>query len=777
MSDFSFDTERPASRRLTVAAPPASRAVSERRDASDPHDGDHTEVHLIDYVKVVYKRRWAGLTTFLLVVGCVTVYTFTATPIFEAKTRLLIETENPNVVSFKAVVDEDQTKLDYYQTQYNILQSRALARRTIGELKLWDVAPFGGSGDHGFSVTRLVLGAPAVAVHALIDAVGAGDSAAAPKAVTAADETAAQSRAIDSFLAHLTVTPIRNSRLVDVKYELPDARLAAQIVNALARNYIEQSLEYKFVASKEASDWLGQRLAEQRKQVEDAEAKLQRYREQNDAISLKDRENIVVQKLSDLTTAVTQAKTERFQKEALYNQLQNLRANTGQLDTFPAILSNAFIQQQKLELAQLQTQAAQLGEKLGPNHPEMVKVRSAIQMSQAKLDGEINKVVQAVKNEYLAALAKENSLAAALNSQKSSALAMNRKAIDYSVLDREVQSSQQIYDSLLQRAKETGVSTELKTSNIRVVDRAETPLRPVSPQKSINMVLALFGGSVLACGLVFFFEYMDSRIKSPDEIKQHLGLPHLGMLPTLGDKVDQAYPLVNNGVPPNFSEAFRGIRTNVLFSSAQEGSRSIVVTSTAPGEGKSMVASNLAISLAQAGQRVMLMDADMRKPKSQEIFKIPQEPGLSNVLVGNAKASESVRKSMVSGLWVLPAGRIPPNPAELLGSARFRDFLTSLKDHFDWVIVDSPPVMAVTDASLIAHHASGVVFVVGAEMTSRHAARQALDQLEQADAKFVGAVLNRVDIYRNGYYYSQYYRREYSAYYATPTPSRLPSAS
>jgi capsular exopolysaccharide synthesis family protein len=249
------------------------------------------------------------------------------------------------------------------------------------------------------------------------------------------------------------------------------------------------------------------------------------------------------------------------------------------------------------------------------------------------------------------------------------------------------------------------------------------------------------------------------------------------MLPTLGDKAVEAYPLVNNGVPPNFSEAFRGIRTNVLFSSAQEGSRSIVVTSTAPGEGKSMVASNLAISLAQAGQRVMLMDADMRKPKTQEIFKIPQEPGLSNVLVGNAKASESVRKSMVSGLWVLPAGRIPPNPAELLGSARFRDFLTSLQDHFDWVIVDSPPVMAVTDATLISHHASGVVFVVGAEMTSRHAAKQALDQLEQADAKFVGAVLNRVDIHRNGYYYSQYYRREYSAYYSTPTQSRLPSAS
>jgi len=771
MSDFSFDADRqaPAAPRLAVAAVPVRRTVSERRGGAEPADNEDTEVHLIDYVKVLYKRRWTGLTALLLVVGSATVYTFTATPIFEAKTRLLIESENPNVVSFKAVVDEDQTKLDYYQTQYNILQSRALARRTIGELKLWETPPFGGRTEQGFSVTRFLLGAPGLVFHALMDAIGRTDSNAVR--IPDAEETAAQSRAIDAFLSHLTVAPIRNSRLVDVKYELPDPALAALIVNSIAKNYIEQSLEYKFVASKEASNWLGQRLAEQRKQVEEAEAKLQRYREQNDAISLKDRENIVVQKLSDLTTAVTQAKTDRFQKEALYNQLQSLRANTGQLDTFPAILSNSFIQQQKLELAQLQTQAAQLGEKLGPNHPEMVKVRSAIQMSQAKLDAEIAKVVQAVRNEYLAALAKENSLVAALNAQKGDALAMNRKAIDYSVLDREVQSNRQIYDSLLQRAKETGVSTELKTSNIRIVDRAETPLRPVSPQKSMNLLLALFAGSLLACILVFFFEYMDSRIKTPDEIKQHLGLPHLGLLPALGRKAEEAYPLLNNGVPPNFSEAFRGIRTNVLFSSAQEGSRSIVVTSTAPGEGKSMVASNLAISLAQAGQRVLLIDADMRKPKSQDIFGIAQEPGLSNVLVGNAKASESVRKSMVSGLWVLPAGRIPPNPAELLGSARFRDFVTSLKDHFDWVIVDSPPVMAVTDASLIAHLASGVVFVVGSEMTSRHAAKRALDQLEHANAKFVGAVLNRVDLKHNAYYYSQYYRREYTAYYES-TPVR-----
>jgi capsular exopolysaccharide synthesis family protein len=375
-----------------------------------------------------------------------------------------------------------------------------------------------------------------------------------------------------------------------------------------------------------------------------------------------------------------------------------------------------------------------------------------------------------VKNEYLAALAKENALTAALNAQKGDAMAMNRKEIDYSVLDRDVQSSRQLYDNLLQRAKETGVSTELKTSNIRVLDRAQTPLKPVSPQKPLNMLFALFGGGFLACGLVFFFEYLDSRIKTPDEIRAHLGLPYLGLLPALDSKhLSGKYPLVSNGVPANFSEAFRAIRTNVLFSSAQEGSRSIVVTSTGPGEGKSVVASNLAISLADAGQRVLLIDADMRKPKAHEIFTLSQEPGLSNLLVGNALASESVRKSTVAGLWILTAGRVPPNPAELLGAQRCRHLIASLGDHFDWIIIDSPPVMAVTDAALVAHGASGVLFVIGAEMTSRHAAKRAVDQLEQASGTFIGAVLNRVDLQHNAYYYSWYYRREYASYYVNVT--------
>ena len=715
--------------------------------------------HLLDYVKVLHKRRWTAITSFLVVFLSVVVYTFTATPIYEARAKLLIEADNPNIVSFKEVLEEGQSRTDYYQTQYNLLQNRSLARRTLDTLKLWNHPQFGGkTEDAGFSLRAAISGA----VSAVAQVFRPGQQAKPP----APDETVAQSQAIDALLGNLRISPVRNSRIVEVTFRSPDPALATNVANAHAKGYIEQNMEFKFLTSKEATDWLSARMAEARTQVEDGEMALQKYREQNEAISLEDRENIVVQKLADLNAAVTRAKTERIEKEALYSQLAGIQNNQGALDTFPAILANTFIQQQKAELANLQRQQAELGEKLGDRHPDIIKIRSSVQTAQAKLQGEIGKVVQSVRNEFLSAQAQERSLAGALEAQKTDALSLNRKGIEYGVLRRETDSNKQMYEALLQRAKETGVSTELRTSNIRIVDNAERPRAPVTPRKGLNLLLALFGGGMLAVGLAFFFEYLDNRIKTPDEIKAHLGLPFLGLIPTIPDKELQgAAPLLNNGVPANFSEALRTVRTNLLFSSAEEGMRSIVVTSTGPSEGKTVVSSNLAMALAQAGQRVLLIDADMRRPQLHDRFGQKAEPGLSNLIVGHTKASEAVRKTSASGLWILPAGKVPPNPAELLGSQRFRDFLLTLADHFDWIVIDTPPVLPVADASVVAHAVTGVLFVIGAEMTSRHAAGAALDQLTGAKARLVGAVLNRVDLQHHAYYYSQYYRREYSRYY------------
>lgn len=693
------------------------------------------ETHLLDYVRMLYKRRWLAVTAFLVVFVAGVVYTFTKTPIYQAKVQLLIEPENPNVVPFRQVMEQNYQydASDYYQTQYKVLQSRSLARRTLDAAKLWSHPQFGGT------------------------ASGARPGQA---------ETPAQSAAISAFLGSLKVSPIRNSRLVDVTFSSPDPQLAARAANALAKSYIEQNVEMHFTVSKDASDWLGTQLAEQRKKVEESELQLQAYREKGDAVALEDRQNIVVQGLSEMSAAVTRARTERIQKEAEYNRVSALQRSGGSLDSFPAILSNSLIQQLKVQLNDLQRQQGQMAEKFGDRHPEMVKVRSAIETTEARLQGEIAKVVESVRNAYLSAQAQEATLAAALEQKKGEALALNRSGITYSVLKREVESNRLIYDTLLQRAKETDVAAKDRAGSIRILDKAEVPQVPASPNRRLNLLLAFAGATVFAVGLAFFFEYLDNRIKSPDEVKGYLGLPFLGMVPAVKFDDARGSPTINNGVPRHFAEAFRTIRTNVLFSSAEDGPRSVVVTSAAPGEGKTLVATNVAMSLAQVGARVLLIDADMRKPRVQELLELKPGPGLSNLLTGRAKASEAVRTTTVPNLHVLPSGPIPPNPAELLGSQRFKELLATLKEHFDWVIIDSPPVMAVTDAVLVGHRTNGVVFVIGSEMTNRNAALSALEQLDGVSAKLMGGILNRVKIDRHSYYYSHHYRKSYAAYYS-----------
>lgn len=713
------------------------------------------EVHLLDYVRILHKRRWTAITAFLLVFGSVTVYTFTATPIFSARVQILIENESPNVVKFEEVYDQNKTTNDYYQTQYRVLQSRTLARRTLEAEKLWAHPLFAKSDK------------PASALNAWANAglKFVTDLFSTEKEEPTASESSTQSVVIDTFLKGLAVTPVRNSRLVDVTFQSPDPAIASRVANAVARQYIEQNLEFKFLATKEATDFLNARTAEQRKSLEKSEQALQQYREKTGAMALEDRQNIVVQRLADLNAAVTRARTDRIEKESVYDQIRAIQTDRTAVDTFPAILNNTFIQQLKGQLNELQRLKAQLAEKLGARHPDMVKVDSAIDTTETRINAEVQKVVQALRNDYLAAQTNERSLQASLDQQRAEAQDLNRASIQYGVLQRDATSNQTMFAGLLERSRETGISGELKTSNIRIVDQAETPRKPASPNNVTNLSLALFGGMFLGIGLAFFFEYLDSRIKQPDEIKTQLGLPFLGMVALFNPKDTTGPPLIGNGMPHDFSEAFRGIRTNVLFSSADTGSKSIVITSTGPGEGKSVVSANIAMSLAMAGQRVLLIDADMRRPKIHELFGVSLEPGLSNVMVGDSKASDTVKRTLTPNLWLMAAGKHPPNPAELLASRRFRDFMGSLGEHFDWVILDTPPVMAVTDASVIAHSATGVVFVVGAEMTSKGAAKAALEQLDSVKARYVGGILNRVDVSGNSYYYSRYYRKEYQSYY------------
>lgn len=742
MSDF------PARARRNEHASAPLRAVP---PAPQPDTDDQS--HLLDHLRVVYKRRWTALTAFVVTCGATFIYSSATTPLYHAKVQLLIENENPNVVKFDDVYEGSKNSNDYYQTQYKLLQSRLIARRTLDGEKLWD-AP---------ALVAQTRNAGLISLLQPITSLWTGTTT----AVEQPDPSEQPDRiaVLDRFLRSITVTPVRNSRLVDVSVQSPNPQFAAHAANALARNYIEQTLEFRFLATKEASDFLTARTADQRKALEQSERALQNYREATGAMAIEDRQNIVVQRLADLNAAVTKARTDRIEKQSIYDQLEKIQNDRAALDTFPAILNNTFIQELKGQLNDLQRQKAQLGEKLGARHPDMTRLQSAIDTTETRFNAEVQKVVHALRNDYLAAEANERALQSSLNQQRNEAQELNRAAVQYGVLERDAAANQTMFSGLLQRTRETDIAADLRTSNIRIVDAAEVPRTPSTPNLRANARLAFGGGLLLAVGLAFFFEYLDNRIKQPEEIKKVLGLSFLGMVPAFKHKEVTGPPLIGANTPAAFSEAFRSIRTNLLFASATTGLKTVLVTSTGPGEGKSVVSANIAAALAQSNARVLLIDADMRRPKTHEFFGAKRAPGLSNVLVANAKASDAVKPTSIPNLWLLPCGKLPPNPAELLGSARFQQFMETLDQHFDWVIVDSPPVMAVTDPGVLAHTAMGVVFVVGSEMTNKWTARTALERLDAASPNYLGAILNKVDVQRNPYFYSKHYRKEYQQYY------------
>lgn len=727
---------------------------------------NRTSWHPNDYLRVLYKRRWVAVPGFLLVFLWGAVETIRTVPVYEARTQIMIDKDARRATSINTVLEERESwyQDDFYPTQYRVLQSRSLALRTAEALKSQkteQVPP-----DTGMSFSPGSLIATAVAKIR----VWFGPEPLTPsgnRPVDIQDASSARVAALaDRVQAGIVVVPVRNSRLVDLKFASPDPEFASIVVNLHAQAYIEQSLEFRTQATTQTNAWLNTQLEEQRLLVEESERRLQEYKEQNNATSVDDRQNIIVQKLNALNDQLVQARIERVNKEVQVQAIAERRARGESLESFPAVLASLVVQRLRTDIQAKEAERARLGTQYGPAYPAMRDLATQIETAEGELAAEVNKVLSGIEAEFQNARARELALDRSLAAQQQESLGLDRKMLDYTALEREAQSNRQLYQNLLARSKETGAAGEYRGTSIQVIDRAEVPAFPILPRTQRDLMLAAAAGLLMALGLAFGFEYFDSRIKLPEEVKAHLNIPFLGMIPAFpgGDKSGES-PLLGADVPPAFSEAIRAVRTSVLFSSAEEGARSVVVTSTGPHEGKTLVSSSLAITLAQAGQRTIVIDADMRRPRMHEALGRSQEPGLSNVLVGESSLADATRATAVPNLTLMAAGHIPPNPVELLFSPKYNALIAELKTRYDWVIIDAPPVMPVTDASVVANNSSGVLFVIGSEMTPRQNAVAAIEQLRSANARFIGAVLNKVYIHRHSYYYAPYYRKEYGKYY------------
>jgi polysaccharide biosynthesis transport protein len=701
------------------------------------------------YVAAIHRRRSVLLTSVGLCLLAALLYNYTTRPVYQATAQVLIDRDTPNVLPSKEVVDLGQGAADYYLTQYQLLQGRVLATKVVERLGLQKSPEF----ETGFLMSpwerfqRRVLGrAPA-----LVDKDGMP-----------------LSPAVAAFRSRLVVDPVPGSRLVNLRFSAYDPKIAAQAVNTLAQLYIEQSLEFRYTQSSEATGWLSQRLTEQQAKVEQAERALQEYREKEGLVNLEERQGLADQKLTAFGAAASEARTARIAKQTVFERMRS--TPTAELATSPLVLSNAVIQRLRSRLAELQAEQARLSDSLGDKHPDMIRVRAEAKAAEDKIAAEIQDILRSVESDYRTAVQQEEGLQANFEAAKKEALEINRKAIEYGVLKREVESNQQLFQNLMNRTKETGLEAELKSTNIRVVEKAEVPQAPVFPRRARNLQLALLLGLAAGIALCLLFEHFDSTLKTPEDVKLHLGLPFLGMVPDVGAEPlpdgPRKAPLFLKDPRSKVSESYRVLRTNLIFSSAERSGRAVIVSSASPGEGKTTTAANLAACLAQNGARVLVVDADLRRPTLHLHFGVGTTPGLSDVIVGKCEVADAIQSSGFKGLRILTCGYIPPDPAELLGSARMKDVVRAVRGLYDWVLVDTPPLLAMADAAVLCSLADGVVLVVGAEISGKPAIQRAIEQVRSVGGRITGVVLNKVDLERNSFYYGQYYGEYYKNYYA-----------
>ncbi len=718
------------------------------------------EPHLYDYLMILRKHQWLIVSFLLAVVTIVAIGTYREQPIYQATTRIEIDRENTSVLPFQAQgvsgdgLDEDMET--YIETESKILTSATLANQTVKSLKLEQDPRFGGQPENA---STLQVAAPS-------------DAALSP------------SPALGTLLGGLSVSRVPNTRLLDVSFTTTDPQLAAKVVNAHVTNFIEQNFRSRYQATTQASTWLTGQLDELKSKVETSEDARINYERANQIWTIDEKEDVTTQKLGDLNKELTEAQADRINKEAVYQLAQS-----GNFDAIPAVRESPVIQDVLKQQTALSAQYTEALNQYGPKFPRVLRLQEQIADLDQIITREKTNIGNQIEAEYRGSRQRELLLQQALDQQKVESSAMADKMVQYNILKREAEANKELYDGLLQKLKEAGLNAGLLSSNIRVVDPAMVPGGPSAPQKSRNITLAILVGLVGGIGLALLREYMDNTVKNPDDVENLTRLPSLAVVPAfagLGGNSRSRLPkmfrgspvingrdgrveLVSHSQPQSpVSEAFRALRTSLLLSQADRPPQVILVTSPLPREGKTTGAVNIAVTLAQLGDNTLLVDGDLRKPGVSRALSMAdgKHAGLSSYLAGVSTLDlVTVPHPSINNLHVIPTGPIPPNPADLLSSHRLAEMVIELRKKYKFIVIDSPPIMAATDAVILSTVVDGVLLVVRSGSTPKEAMTRTRDLLVSVKCRMLGVVLNAVDASSPDYYYSyRYYPYAYGAY-------------
>ena len=730
----------------------------------EPHNA------LLHYWHVLTKRKWVVLPTFAIVFALSAIATLSETRLYQATSKVAIFPEVPNVLGFK---DAENIAPDYeyeatLETQVAILRSDALALKVIEGMRLYQDPRF----------TTVKQGAPESPM---------GEPSMQPDPVQAAG-------LLGAFRGGLSVQPVPSTRLIQVSYTHSDPRFATEITNALVKTFIEENFRTKYNSASQTSEWLGKELADLQLKVQTSEEKLVRYQKDHGILGVDEKQNIVTEKLGELNKELTEAETDRIQKEADYKLAMNGDPEMFMKTSPDGRGGSGLLDKLREKEADLETQYAMATTQFGSGYPRVTELNNQLKQVRAAIEAEKTKLQQKMRDDYLAALQRENLLDSAFNKQKQEANKLNESAIEYTVLKRDAETNRQLYQDLLQRLKEAGVSAGLRSSNIRIVDIARVPTQPISPNVHRSLVLGFLLALGLGVGLALVRETFDSTVRSMEEVRAVSTLPALGTIP-LQLVTDERFRKRRLTISPDgersgmlalvtyerpkseAAEAYRALRTSILLSSFGAPPKVILVTSAMPREGKTTISANSALVLAQRGSRVLLVDADLRRPGVEKLFGVRAHGGLSTLISGSSNVEDVILPSSeVPNLWILPAGPIPPQPTELLGSTVMKDYITRWRNEFDHIIIDTPPCLSVTDAVLLSPEADRVILVARSGQTTRPALRRACDLLLQVNARVMGIVLNALNLHSvEGYYY---YGTQYSNhYYSEESPNNKPKAA
>ena len=734
------------------------------------------ESPLREYLRVLIKRKWTVLGCLATIFTVVAIASLKMVPIYDASGSIAINKPDSSLVNFKdsagGAVDYSDPSTDM-DTEVAILQSDLLALQVIKTLNLDKMPEFGGRPG-----------------NAPVDNL-------APDPLQS--DSARSTAMLGAFRGGLRVALKPNTRVVEIHYVSPNPQLAAAIVNTLVSAYIEQNFKTKFESTMQASEWLSKQLIDLQIKVETSQEKLVNFQKEHEILGTDEKQNIITEKLAELNRELTTAEAVRMEKESLYRLVQSgdsdvAASMSGVLESGGASGGgNNLLGTLHGKESELKVQIAELSTQFGPSYPKVAQLNNQLKEVQSQVQSELKKITERVRGQYLAAQQQESMLHDQFEKQKQQANKLNENAIQYSLLKRDVDVNRQLYEGLLEKLKEAGVTAGLRSTNIRLVNVARTPTAPTEPNIPRNLAFALVLGLTAGIGLAFLLESMDNTVRTTEQAQIISGVPALGMIP-MGSKSGldsggkklltvssskEAVELVTQARPQSqMAESYRALRTSLLLSNLGTPPKTIMITSARPQEGKTTTSINTAIVLAQKGVRVLLIDADLRRPSVHKTLGMGPRSGLSNVLTGSAVLEHTIARSpILPNLFVLPAGTPPPNPAELLASSNMRDLLLELRDKYDHIVIDTPPTLSVTDAVVLSQRMDAIILVIRSNQTTKQALRRARDILAQVNARITGVLLNAVDLSSPDYYYYYEYQGKYhDSYYREDTdPAENPA--